>query len=82
MERPCLLAEESGDTLNEFAVSLNAQKFKLSLLQWISLHLPTGLKSIPKGDNCYDHFHVIKLMNERLCNIRRRIMRSLKMKKR
>ena len=70
---------KSGDTLNEFAVKLKRSKVQIkfvavdlapSFTSWIKKH-------IPKATIVYDHFHVIKLMNERLCNIRRRIMREL-----
>ena len=70
---------KSGDTLNEFAVKLKRSKVQIkfvavdlapSFTSWIKKHTP-------KATIVYDHFHVIKLMNERLCNIRRRIMREL-----
>ena len=70
---------KSGDTLNKFAAHLKRSKVQI---QFVAVDLAPSFTSwvqkyIPKATIVYDHFHVIKLMNGQLCNIRRRIMREL-----
>jgi len=70
---------KKGSCLDEFAEKLKRSYAKIkyfavdlapSFTSWIHKHFP-------EATIVYDHFHVIKLMNDRLSNIRRRIMQEL-----
>jgi|SaaInlV_165m_DNA_3_1040750.scaffolds.fasta_scaffold25502_1 transposase len=70
---------KKGASLDGFAIKVKRSKANISAIavdlapsftSWIS-------KNFPKATIVYDHFHVIKLMNDKLNAIRRRIMRNL-----
>ena len=70
---------KKGSSLDEFAKKVKRSKACIknvavdlapSFTSWISLNFP-------KATIVYDHFHVIKLMNDKLHQIRRRIMNEL-----
>ena len=71
---------KKGAALDEFARRVSRSRAKIevvavdlapSFTAWIMMNFPDA-------EIVYDHFHVIKLMNDKLNAIRRRIMRSLK----
>lgn len=70
---------KKGDSLDAFAKKIKHSKAKIkfvavdmapSFTSWIKKHFP-------KAIIVYDHFHVIKLMNEKVNNVRNRVMNKL-----
>ena len=70
---------KKGSCLDDFATKIKRSKAQIkvvavdlapSFTAWVKTKFPNALI-------VYDHFHVIKLMNEKLNNIRRRTMREL-----
>jgi len=70
---------KKGACLDEFAARIKSSRAKIkyvavdlapSFTSWIKLNFPDATI-------VYDHFHVIKLMNDKVNNIRRRLMRDL-----
>ena len=70
---------KKGSCLDEFAEKLKRSQ---AIIKYFAVDLAPSFTSwiqnnFPEATIVYDHFHVIKLMNDRLSNIRRRIMREL-----
>ncbi len=70
---------KKGSCLDEFAQKLKRSKAKI---KYVAVDLAPSFTSwiqnkLPRATIVYDHFHIIKLMNDRLSSIRRRIMREL-----
>ena len=72
---------KKGTCLDEFAAKVRRSK---AVIKYVAVDLAPSFTSwikrhFPDATIVYDHFHVIKLMNDRLSNIRRRIMGELEM---
>ena len=70
---------KSGESLNGFIQKVNRSR---ATIETIAVDLAPSFTSwiqhyFPKALIVYDHFHVIKLMNDKLNNIRRRTMSNL-----
>lgn len=70
---------KSGACLDSFGESLKQSNSKL---KYVAVDLAPSFTSwiknnFPEATIVYDHFHVIKLMNDKVNSIRRRIMRGL-----
>ena len=70
---------KKGECLDPFAKKLHEAK---ALLKYVAVDLAPSFTSwiksnFPHATIVYDHFHVIKLMNDKVSNIRRRLMSSL-----
>lgn len=68
-----------ADTLEKFGRSLASSK---ATIQTVAMDMAGGYtawarKALPKAVIVYDHFHLIKLMNEKLDKIRRRTVNEL-----
>ena len=72
---------KKGTCLDKFAAKVKRSK---AIIKYVAVDLAPSFTSwiqsnFSDATIVYDHFHVIKLMNDRLSNIRRRIMRELEM---
>ena len=72
---------KKGTCLDEFSTKVRRSK---AVIKYVAVDLAPSFTSwikrnFPDATIVYDHFHVIKLMNDRLSNVRRRIMGELEM---
>lgn len=70
---------KGGDALNKFGKRLKrrAKKIKAVAIDMANSYSAWVKEVLPDADIVYDHFHVIKLMNERMNNLRRSTMNKL-----
>jgi transposase len=70
---------KGGDALKQFEKRLRSSKCKIKL---VAMDMSAGYAAwvarvLTKAEVVFDHFHLIKLMNDRIDNIRRRTMSTL-----
>ena len=73
---------KSGKTLDEFKVKLDSSG---AVIESVGVDLAASFtawikKNIPSATIVYDHFHVVKLMNDKLTSLRRQTMNELEQK--
>ena len=67
---------KGGDALDDFSRKLNSSKCKIRAIAMDlgPAYAAWAKKCLPDARIVYDHFHLIKLMNEKLDNLRRKTM--------
>ena len=70
---------KGGDALKAFErrIRLKAKQIKAVTMDMSNAYSAWLNKVLPQAEIIYDHFHVIKLMNERMDNLRRNTMNKL-----
>ena len=70
---------KGGDSLKDFRnrIKRKAKNIKAVTIDMANSYASWVQENLPKADIVYDHFHVIKLMNDRMDNLRRSTMNQL-----